>query len=45
MAEATISDADRKTVKRLREYFRWRARDLKYYDITDDNFIQWLGDG
>ena len=44
MTEATISDADRKAVKCLKEYFRRRAWDLKYHTPTDDNFMQWLGD-
>ncbi len=44
MTETTISGADRKAVKRLKEYFRRHAWDLKYHTPTDDNFMQWLGD-
>ncbi len=39
-----VTDKDRQAVKRLQEYFRRRAWDLKIGLITDETFTRWLGD-
>lgn len=37
-----ITEKDSQAVKRLQEYFRRRAGDLKYRDVTDETFLHWL---